>query len=133
MGPAVALPSSCGAGGLLSAIPVYSRFVMELTASPGFKMLIVSMDAAATNKAALRTLRDVLHRREQLWIVPLLRNAHAENNAPKWGLGAFPYGPYLRTSRCFESAPRPRSLIHAERRITTALGGDVSPGKEPTH
>ena len=124
--PRIALPAACNAAGILGTIPISSLFVKELTASPGFKMIMVNMDGAATNKAALRMLRTELQRYEQLIVAPVLCSAHSMNNAVKWGLGTFPYGPYLRTAHCFESTARPDAIIHVDRML------DGVPGRLPT-
>ena len=123
MYPMAVLPNSRNAAGILGTIPISNLFIKELTSTPWFKMVFVSMDAAATNKAALRMLRTELQRHEQLLVIPTTCNAHMVNNAAKWGRGTFPYGPYFRTAHCLESALRPSGIIHAERMIGPVNGG----------
>ena len=116
--PRVVLPSSRTAAGILGVIPISSLFIKEFTSTPGFKLLFVSMDSAITNKAALRMLCTELQRVEQLLVIPTMCNAHMMSNAVKWGCGKFPYGPYLRTAHCFESAQRPSKILHVVRMTT---------------
>ena len=92
MFPELSSPSCAKTAGVLSTIPVSDLLIRELTASEGFKALLVSCDGCNANLAALRLLSSELQIHPTLLVLPVICASHGVNNSAKWGMGNFGYG-----------------------------------------
>ena len=98
--PNLAMPASPKASGVLSAVPLSSLYLDDLTHGGGFRMLFINCDGVNTNRRAVKMMVSELSRYPNMLVQLNVCSAHGMNNAVRWGIGVFDYGDILRFPPC---------------------------------
>ena len=121
--PVLSHPPASGAAGILSAMPIDSLFIDELTSKPGFKLLLLNCDGANANRKAARMLMAELQPRRDLLVLVNFCSSLGLNCAAKWGIGVFSYGNLLRCCHVLQSVKNRNFPCHARKYFMGDIAG----------